>query len=393
MNTQIVELFNKYISGKCTSAELEEVLAMLKEGIYTSEWNKAISEDEADILKYNKTGNLTTTEIDSLYEGIQMRLATQVHPEIPSLRKRISLWSRISIAAALVLILGGLFFFYNQNYGPGRLSSDVVKNNILPGKNVAVLTLANGRRINLSDEKSGIIIDASKLTYSDGTSITQGEGLHSNQLTHDLISAETPRGGTYQVILPDGSKVWLNAASTLKFPATFSGKSSREVELVGEAYFEIEKDKAHPFKVKTSQQEVEVLGTHFNVNAYVEDGAVKTTLLEGAVKLKHQRKTAILKPGQQGFVTDADFKVVTADLNSVSAWKNGEFVFNGTDLKSLMRQISRWYNVDVVYEQGVKDDVFFGKIKRSADLSKVLKILALGDVHFKIEGRKIIVMK
>lgn len=362
---------------------------MLKEGEYAAEWNKAISEDEAETLKYNKTGDLTNQEINDLYNGIQRRLDTPVELEIQPFKQRNSLWTYVSIAAALILVLGGLFLFYHQNYRSERWKRDVVKNKILPGKNVAVLTLSNGNRINLSDEKSGVVIDALKLTYSDGTSIAQGDGLNGNQ----LISAETPRGGTYQLILPDGSKVWLNAESKLKFPVSFSGKANREVELEGEAYFEIEKDKTHPFKVKTTQQDVEVLGTHFNVNAYEEESAVKTTLLEGSVKLKHQNKIALLKPGQQGFIAGADFQVVTPDLNSVSAWKNGEFVFNGTDLKSLMRQISRWYDVEVVYEKGVKDDVFFGKIKRSADLSKVLKILALGDVHFKIEDRKIIVMK
>lgn len=390
MNTQAEKLLTKYIDGQCTSAELEEVLVILKEGTYTSEWANAIAKDEEYILKHGKIGSLTPQEIDDLYNGIKSRLGTLSQEEIQPLSKRISIWSRISIAAALILIVGGLFLFYNHNYGSGRLNRDIVKNNILPGKNVAVLTLSNGKRIDLSDEKSGIVIDASKLTYSDGTSVGQEDELQGNK----LISAETPRGGTYQVILPDGSKVWLNAASILKFPATFSGKANREVELIGEAYFEIQKDKIHPFKVKTIQQEVEVLGTHFNVNAYAEEGPVKTTLLEGSVKLVHQKKMAYLKPGQQGFIAaDDDFNVVKADLNYVSAWKNGEFIFNGTDLRSLMRQISRWYDVDVIYEQGVKDDVFFGKIKRNAELSKVLKILALGDVHFKIEDRKIIVMK
>nr|WP_162988835.1 FecR family protein [Pedobacter schmidteae] len=384
MNTQVLKLFTKYIDGQCTSTELEEVLAILKEGSYVSEWSKAISEDEEHIIKNGKVGNLTPQEIDDLYNGIESRLDRLSQTETLPHKKRISLWPRISIAAALILIVGGLFLFYSH-------SREVVKNNIMPGKNVAVLTFSNGKKISLSDEKTGIVIDASKLTYSDGTSIGQ-EG---NHLTNELISANTPRGGTYQVILPDGTKVWLNAASTLKFPATFSGKTNREVELIGEAYFEVKKDKTRPFKVKTIQHEVEVLGTHFNINAYAEDGAVKTTLLEGSVKLVHQRKTAFLKPGQQGFVNNAtaDFKVVEADPVSISAWKNGEFIFNGTDLRSLMRQLSRWYDVEIVYEPGVKDDVFFGKIKRNTDLSKVLKILALGDVHFKIEDRKIIVMK
>lgn len=387
MDSRIIELFLKYINEQCTLDELEEVLLILKQGTYSSEWALAISEDEAHVVKNDKVSNLTNQEIEDLYDGIKS-----------GIKKPIPFWYKISVAAAIVAIVSGLFLFYNHNYGVDQLSKDVVKNKIKPGKNTAVLTLANGKTINLSDAKSGVVINVSNLTYSDGSTVVQeadGKTVFGTTSTHELLTAATPRGGTYQIVLPDGSKVWLNAASSLKFPATFSQKLNREVELNGEAYFEIAKDKNHPFKVKTIQQEVEVLGTHFNVNAYADEGIVKTTLLEGKVKLNHKNAAAILKPGQQGYIADGllDFKVVEADAANISAWKNGEFIFNNTDLKSLMRQISRWYDVDVVYEAGVKNDVFFGKIKRNADLSKVLKILALGDIHFRIEGRKLIVMK
>jgi ferric-dicitrate binding protein FerR (iron transport regulator) len=202
----------------------------------------------------------------------------------------------------------------------------------------------------------------------------------------------TPRGGQYQLVLPDGSKVWLNASSSIHFPTAFAGHE-RNVELTGEAYFEIAKNKQKPFHVNVNGMQVEVLGTHFNVNAYGDEGAIKTSLLEGSVKIKKGNISGLLKPGQQGVLkkNSTDLEIKNADMNEAIAWKNGLFEFDGADIKSIMREIGRWYDVDVVYAGKVPDRRFEGKISRDAQLSDVLKILALSNVKFSVEGKKIIV--
>ncbi len=206
----------------------------------------------------------------------------------------------------------------------------------------------------------------------------------------------TAKGETYQIILPDQTKVWLNAASSIKFPVTFAGLDQRKIQLSGEAYFEVSKDKRHPFIVTTGKQEVEVLGTHFNINSYADEPATKTTLLEGAVKVRSRTAVSdnvILKPGQQSnLTTPGNITVDEADPD-VTAWKDGKFRFNNTSLESILRQLSRWYNVDINYVNGVPDEKFTGGIDRNLTASEALDIFRYMKVRFKIEGRTILVTK
>jgi ferric-dicitrate binding protein FerR (iron transport regulator) len=229
------------------------------------------------------------------------------------------------------------------------------------------------------------------LTYTiAGLQVTEKDAAFYNTIT-------TPRGGQYQVTLSDGTKVWLNAASSIRFPVLFTG-NERKVEITGEAYFEVAKNVSKPFKVKTISSEVEVLGTHFNVNAYDDEAVAKTTLLEGLVKVSVPQTggklaARFLQPGQQSGITkDGRISVLNnADTEEAVAWKNGRFQFRSADLKSILRQISRWYDVDVVYKGNV-DLHFTGQLTRDDYVSKVFDKLALtGEVHFKIEGKKIIV--
>jgi ferric-dicitrate binding protein FerR (iron transport regulator) len=270
----------------------------------------------------------------------------------------------------------------------------VADNTIIPGSNKAILTLNDGRRISLTDAVNGHIADQAGITV---TKKADGQLLYtiSESGANDAIkfnTIETPRGGQYQVVLPDGTKVWLNAATSLRFPTRFSD-TARMVYLDGEAYFEVAHNKNSPFKVALNGQQVEVLGTHFNVMAYKDENAIKTTLLEGAVKLTAPVGSLLLEPGQQGYIAKSAFTREHVDVTIVTAWKDGLFKFNGIDLRTLMRQISRWYDIEIEYEPGVKDDVVFGAIGRKADLATLLHILELGGVQFKLNGRKLIVMQ
>jgi transmembrane sensor len=309
-------------------------------------------------------------------------------------QKSTRLWSRTIAAAAILLVLGSGILFYNHyNH---KINSDhllYARQDIAPGKNVATLTMANGKVITLSDHKKGIVIDAAQLTYNDGTTIDGGAAGKTGQYQ----SISTPRGGTYQVRLSDGTMVWLNAASTLRFPIKFSG-NERKVEITGEAYFEVAKNKAKPFKVRTDNQEIKVLGTHFNINSYANDGITMTTLLEGAVQVnafhKANNQALVLKPGQQSILTPDHFTMKQVDTEAVVAWKNGYFRFDDESLESIMHKVARWYNADVVFtNERLKKEPFAGIISRDTKVSELLKMLELaGEVKFKIENHKIIVM-
>ena len=205
----------------------------------------------------------------------------------------------------------------------------------------------------------------------------------------------TPRGGQYQVVLPDGSMVLLNAGSSLTYPTLFTG-AERKVELTGEAYFEVAHNPAMPFRVCSKGQVVEVLGTHFNINAYDDEPGIKTTLLQGKVKVTAtvKKQTLILQPGEQAFLGISAFNEHDVDVDQAVAWKNGLFMFDGDDIQQVMRSISRWYDVDVTYKGAAPADLFSGSVSKFSNVSEVLNTLqATGKVHFSIEGKNINVYK
>ncbi|MEN0053302.1 MAG: FecR domain-containing protein [Mucilaginibacter sp.] len=311
-------------------------------------------------------------------------------------KRKLPVFVRFAAAAAVLLfIVAGGYLMLKKQPVPVQLVKNKQKD-IQAGKNQAILTLNNGTKIDLDDASNGQIAKQSGMVISkasNGQLVYTVTGNTQNGTKPELNIIETPRGGQYQVTLPDGTKVWLNAASSITFPTAFSG-SERKVILTGEAYFEVVHNAKQPFSVDAAGVQIHDLGTHFNVNAYPDETAVKTTLVQGAVKLDHQGATALLKPGQQGRIKvgTGNIEIAQVDTDLATAWKDGVFRFDNTDLHSLMRQLSRWYNIEIVYEGNVPNDVFFGKIERRANLSKVLKVLELGDVHFRIEDRKLIVM-
>jgi len=221
-----------------------------------------------------------------------------------------------------------------------------------------------------------------------GTQLIYSGGGANTEVAFNTMS--TPRGRQFQLVLADGSMVWLNAASSIRFPTAFTGKD-RKVEVTGEVYFEVAKNPSKPFKVMANGTEIEVLGTHFNIDAY--DEVTKTTLLEGSVKINTQNKTSFLKPGQQAqIVAGGEIKTSNSvDVEQVMAWKNGRFVFEDADLQTIMSQVSRWYDVDVVYQDKMPKRSFTADISRNTNLSVFLKVLDVSGIHFKIEGKKLLV--
>jgi transmembrane sensor len=292
----------------------------------------------------------------------------------------------MAIAAAVALIISGVWF-YAGNPVVNRNSEIANQNDIKPGKNTATITLPDGSRMQLSDAKTGVVIDASKITYSDGSTL-EGD-TSSLRLLNGMTTITTPRGGTYQVVLPDGTKVFLNADSELEFPDKFFG-GERRVKLTGEAYFDVVHNSKMPFKVESTGQIVEDIGTEFNINAYADERSTKTTLVEGSAKVNE----VILKPNQQSSLNGTRIKVESVDTELAIAWKNNQFIFEHDDIRYIMRMISRWYNVEIVYLGELPITTFSGAVSRSANVSEVLRPLeSTGQVKFKIEGMKILVSR
>jgi len=307
------------------------------------------------------------------------------------------MWMGWRVAAAvLMLALGTALVMMIRRKGTVRDVAEqrISVNDALPGSDKAILTLADGTKVILDSAHNGILAEqgGTKIVKPENGRVRYDAGAH-GEVTENLLV--TPRGGKYQVTLPDGTQVWLNAASSMRYPTAFTGRE-RIVTITGEVYFEVAKETGKAFIVKVNDLSVEVLGTHFNVNAYTDEVMVRTSLLEGAVRVKDGAGQMVtLKPGQEA-QTPGDrqaMRVVSGiDTAQVMAWKNGLFQFRNTDLASVMRQLARWYDLDVVYEGKIPTDRFDGKIPRDATAAQVLAILQKNQIHFKIEGKKLMVL-
>jgi ferric-dicitrate binding protein FerR (iron transport regulator) len=340
--------------------------------------------------------NLSDEELDADLAELRQRV-------IGTDRKTVRLWPRIAVAAVAAIVVGVYFFNASRHADtPPRTEFGAGSQDIAPGKNGATITLGNGKVIQLSDAKTGVVV-GSDLKYSDGSSVGRHPEFISGSRTREatMLTATTAKGQTYQFTLPDGTKVWLNADSKLEFPSNFVNRVARFVKLSGEGYFEVSKDKSHPFIVSAKNQDVTVLGTHFNISAYQDERLTTTTLVEGSVKVSAfdavaGRRTEILKPNQQSIQTPGGgMQVRNVDVSEALAWKEGVFIFNSTPLDQIMRQVSRWYNVDVIYtDESLKTETFKGSVSRYDKVSRILKTLEFtGAVKFKITDNKITVMK
>lgn len=403
MNQRLPYLLNQYLNKSCSTEELAEFYVLVNDPINELEFNDLIED-----------AILNTDAEQHLDSGKKTEVLKHVfsHREHPVILKELPLKNRkdwktlVAIAALLIMISAVGIYFVNVKlpFGLNEKTAIAVnhKSVITPGGNKAVLTLSSGNVINLEELKDGKVADEGDVTVTKNQSgqltylfnaVAAGKNIK-KRLFNTLT---TPRGGQYQLNLPDGSKVWLNAASSLKFPSTFSGLSQRKVELSGEAYFEIAKNQGVPFVVVSNKQEVEVLGTHFNINAYTDESDTRTVLLEGSVKVTDllDRKDVLLKPGQEAVLGLSAIKVQEADLDKAIDWKSGKFIFKNESLESIMRKVARWYDVEIIYMGHVpKQETFSGTVSRFDNVEKVLRRLELtGEVSFKIDGRKITVLK
>jgi transmembrane sensor len=378
--TDIKSLLEQYLQGTCSEEDRKIIEA------WYQQWE-------------GKGHDLSEKEIE---EDLQAVFASL--PQPPPRRLRPLLW-RMAAAAVVTGVVVAAFFYLTPITSPqptAQAPVPVEKKDLAPGENKATLTLADGSTILLDNESGGEIAEQNGIKV-----IKTGNGALVYVRQQDIIKAieipsyntiTTPRGGQYQVTLPDGTVVWLNAASSLKYPTAFTGRE-RVVELTGEGYFEVAGNKEKPFKVQTADQTVEVLGTHFNINSYADEPAVKTTLLEGSVKvIQHgTHKTKTLKPGEQSTLSPDEFSVAHVDTENAVAWKNNLFYFSGSDIPSVMRQIARWYNVSVEFEGNIPETRLWGKVYRNSNASKVLELLEYFGLKYRIEenngSKKIIIQK
>jgi ferric-dicitrate binding protein FerR (iron transport regulator) len=416
-NRRLDDLFFRYCEKKITDDEREELMAMLLSDDNREQINGLIDQfvrsdgrqhtlsDETadDILSsiFSATGRSTVQELGS-DDGTKQELSESggTKRELGATRP---MWVFKLAAASVVLLLvyGGYRWINKEKPQPQvAVMQSVYGDDVPAGGNKASLTLADGQTYDLNTITEGnlSVQPGTTIDKSKGEVIYGKNGADSGAVAYNVL--RTPLGGQYKIVLPDGSRAWLNAGSSLKYPTAFTG-NKRNVEMTGEIYFEIEPDKARPFLVRVAARnakgkdmEITVLGTHFNISSYGDEPTMQTTLLEGSVRVKKDEVTKVLSPGQQARVTTGeahDIAVKAVDTESVVAWKEGRFEFNG-NIREIMRQISRWYDLDVKYEGNVERKSFAGTISRKNNVSEVLKMLEMtGGIQFRIDDRKITV--
>lgn len=353
------QLLERYRADNCTDEERRLVEAWLNEELASGE---------------------LSTEFD--WETTETVIWKRVEPH-----KRHNVWKRLPYVAAMLIAMATVawYFFDNQlsedSEIVGRQGADIA-----PGGNRATLTLDDGRTITLDEARDGIVIGGGEITYNDGNPLTAVEG------ETTLLELSTPKGGTYQITLPDGSKVWLNAASSLRYPSRF-GSDERVVELEGEAYFQIKSDRKRPFKVKSNDQFVSVLGTEFNILAYDDELETQTTLVDGSIEIFNRRSKKVnrLSPGEQGVIRGNAITIQPVLVEKYIAWKEGRFHFRKTPFEELMRQIARWYDVEIMYNKDIPKETFSGEMSRNLTLKSVLELLNVSAVQVEVIDKRLIV--
>lgn len=378
-NYSIPEIAFKWQQGTATP----------EEKAFYEQWYASFNDEELDLRETSYTG------FDELEKSIYSKIGIGIKEEIKPLKSKFfPIWFT-SAAAILVFAFG--FLAYQSGWLSFLRSADPAKMEIVPGTNTATLKLSSGKILQLSSSKLGLKIDSADLEYIDGSAIA----LDKTSAVAKEMEIKTPNGGTYQVELPDGTKVWLNASSSISLPANFSSSFERHLKLQGEAYFEVAKvktsvngvQKRKPFVITVNDKAIEVLGTHFNVRAYSSEPSLKTTLLEGSVKVVDGNTAKKIVPGEQATAVNGLIHINKVDVEEAIAWKNGNFQFSNEGIERIMQDIARWYNIEVVYDGPVTKENFGGAISRNKPLQDVLSSLEeTGGVHFKIEGRRVIVM-
>jgi transmembrane sensor len=394
-NKRLEYLLNGYLAKTSSPAEENELFSILS----SDEYDEQVREYMENAWSRQQNGHAISGEQS---ERILSSIFAHQDAKIVSINGNTPKKRFIWAAASVAIIAAGLMLFYflsNPSADKEPVAktneSHQYKNDVAPGSTGAILKLADGSSIVLDNATDGKLATQGNMqVVKKGGSLNyiEDDGSNDQQISYNTI--ETPRGRQYQLILEDGTKVWLNAASSIRFPVVFNS-SDRRVEITGEVYFEVARDKEKPFRVDANGTTVEVLGTNFNINSYADEETINTTLLEGSVKVSKGDRQKIIIPGQQAQV-DGKGEVRTeknVNVTEVMAWKNNLFSFNNMDIKKLMRQLSRWYDVEVIFKNEMAEPVtFIGGISRTVNLSTVLNILEqTGEVKFDIEGKKIIV--
>lgn len=391
-HTRLQYLLERLVAHTATPEELTELTALMEQD------NGTTMEEVAQLLASEATTDYQHDHWMSVADRI---LAADKLPADPATTPvhRLPFLHRWGWAAAVVLLLGTAAYLlqHYQRPQPPALVTVPHQPDVAPGNNGAILTLADGSQVVLDSAGKGVITTQGNtrvMLKDNGLQYTPG-GAANNAVAYNTIT--TPKGKQFHVVLPDGTQVWLNAGSVLQFPVAFTGKE-RQVDLSGEAYFEVAAKATQPFKVLVRKQlEIAVLGTGFNVSAYTNEESIATTLITGSVRVSLPHAIlppVILKPGQQARWEDQQLTIAPdANIEQAIAWKNGLFNFEGVGLREMMRQLERWYNLEVIYEGHVPDVRFFGEMSRSLKLSDVLSGLESAEVHFRLEeGRRLVVM-
>lgn len=375
----IKDLLEKYLQNSLSAEEYRELLNYFgdqdleitaKQLLYDNFTSETTEDNEPNAVMQNV--------MDNAFVRIEHRIEKQKYSFVKK-------W--LPYAAAVLAVLSISAYWYINHYPVTRpnLSTELTTD-ISPGSNRATLILDNGKSIALNENSPEIKVSENGIFYQDGTAVVEKTDVQQATLS-------TPRKGEYRIVLPDGSKVWLNAESEISYPTVFQG-NERLVKLKGEAYFEVNHDPAHPFIVQSSGQRVKVLGTSFNINAYPNEAYVITTLTSGRIDLQHTTKNThkILSPGQQAVLGDDLFRLQKVDVQLFTAWKDGKFRFKGASLQEVLRQLERWYDIEVDYSQVPADIKIYASIKRDKKLSSVLGALAeISGIHFKLEGRRLMI--
>jgi transmembrane sensor len=359
--------------------------------------SQAATEEEAAILLHE----LGEAEIDQALESYLAADAAEylrqhpLRPKNPAKRVKLRTLLPAAVAASLLLFVAAAYYFHSLHPGKAKGSAELVQNNIPPGSSKAILISDDGNSVLLDPRQKGIVFHTTQSTVKveHGRIVIANQNTGSGKAEARNYTIRTPRGGQYEMILPDGTKVQLNAASEIRFPSVFTG-GERKVFLKGEAYFDVVHEAGNPFKVQTGTLSITDIGTAFNVSVYEDDKLDAVTLVEGSVRLSDldHRQAAVLKPGQQARFTKDGLQVSKVDIDQAIGWKENKFVFGDNSIESVMRQVARWYDVDVVYEGEKTKETFVGVISRQNNISEILRMLeATHVVEFSIKGRTVIV--
>ena len=376
-------LLLRYMEDKATAAEREELGQFIQN-----------EQNEVTVLEIMEELVATEKEMDNYNVKNWEPLLGELLQEKNKLRKRglvrVINWKRISVAASILfaVVLTGYLVLFRKDTKQVEVVKVTQPIDVKsPEKNRAMITLANGQQVHLDSAVNGTLLEQAGvqiMKLADGKIVYVGS---TAEIINNTLS--NPRGSkVIDMTMADGSRVWLNSGSSVTYPVAFVGEE-RKISITGEAYFEVMQDKKHPFKVDINGKgEVEVLGTHFNINAYDDESDIKVTLLEGSVKVNN----SIIEPGQQAQVSDKVKIIDKVDMDEVMAWKNDMFDFNSADIKTIMRQIGRWYDLEIIYQDNISKETFSGMVGRSNNVSKVLMILEKAGIKFRIEGKKLIIM-